>query len=119
MPLPTVTGILIAIGMLMFLLPPVPGVPIYLTLGIVIIPVGRATMGIVGSLVYAIGVSLCLKLFACTIQQKMIGGLLKHKVGVRQFCGVNSNLMRSMKLVLKQPGIGIAKVSILVGGPDW
>jgi len=119
MPLAAVTGILIGIGMIMFLLPPVPGVPIYLTLGIVIIPVGRATMGIIGSLLYALGVSLGLKLLACGIQQKLIGGLLKHKVGVRQFCGVNSNLMRSMKLVLKQPGIGIDKVSILVGGPDW
>jgi len=119
MPLGTVTAILIAIGMTMFLLPPVPGVPIYLTLGIVIIPVGRSTFGIYGSLLYALGVSLCLKLLACTLQQKMIGGLLQHKVGVRQFCGVNSSLMRSMKLVLQQPGLGIAKVSILVGGPDW
>jgi len=114
-----VTGILVGIGMCMFLLPPVPGVPIYLTLGIVIIPVGRPIMGILGSIIYALGISLVLKLLACTLQQKMIGGLLKHKVGVRQFCGVNSNLMRSMKLVLKQPGIGIDKVSILVGGPDW
>jgi hypothetical protein len=119
MPLGTVTGILIAIGMTMFLLPPVPGVPIYLTLGIVIVPVGRATFGVIGSLLYALGVSLCLKLLACTLQQKMIGGLLQHKVGVRQFCGVNSSLMRSMKLVLQRPGLGIDKVSILVGGPDW
>lgn len=119
MPLPLVTGVLVGIGMTMFLLPPVPGVPIYLTLGIVIIPVGRDTFGVFGSTLYALGVSLCLKLLACTLQQKLIGGLLQSKVGVRQFCGVNSSLMRSMKLVLKQPGLGIDKVSILVGGPDW
>jgi len=120
MPLGTVTAILAGIGMIMFLLPPVPGVPIYLTLGIVIIPVGRDALGgIVWCMLYALGVSLCLKLLACTLQQKMIGGLLEHKVGVRQFCGVNSSLMRSMKLLLRQPGISLDKVSILVGGPDW
>lgn len=119
MPLPLVTAVLVGIGMTMFLLPPVPGVPIYLTLGIVIIPVGRETIGLIGSMVYALGVSLCLKLLACTLQQKAIGGLLQTKVGVRQFCGVNNGLMRSMKLVLMQPGLGIDKVSILVGGPDW
>ena len=46
----------------MFLLPPVPGVPIYLTLGIVIIPVGREVFGVTLSILYALGVSLCLKL---------------------------------------------------------
>lgn len=115
----SVTLILVGIGMTMFLLPPVPGVPIYLTLGIVIIPTGRDTFGLLGSVIYALAVSLCLKLLACTLQQKLIGGLLQNKVAVRQFCGVNSSVMRSMKLVLMQPGFSIAKVTILVGGPDW
>jgi hypothetical protein len=114
-----VSGILVAIGLTMFLLPPVPGAPIYLVIGIVITPVGRPIMGIFGSIIYSIGMSLALKLVACALQQKMIGGLLQNYVSVRQFCGVNSNLMRSMKLVLLQPGLGIDKVSILVGGPDW
>jgi hypothetical protein len=65
------------------------------------------------------GVSLALKLLACTLQQKMIGGLLQNSVAIRQFVGINSNIIRAMKLVLQQPGMGIAKVSILVGGPDW
>jgi len=119
MPIGLVTAVLVGIGMIMFLLPPVPGVPIYLTLGIVIIPVGREKFGLVGSILYAHGVSLCLKLLACTLQQKAIGGLLKTKVGIRQFCAINSSLIRSMKLLLKQPGLGIDKASILVGGPDW
>mmetsp|Transcript_27340 Transcript_27340/g.41158 ORF Transcript_27340/g.41158 Transcript_27340/m.41158 type:complete len:932 (+) Transcript_27340:150-2945(+) len=114
-----VTIILVGVGMTMFLLPPVPGVPIYLTLGIVIIPVGREIMGIFWSICYAMGVSLALKLLACTLQQKMIGGLLSNSVGVRQFVGVNSNIIRAMKLVLREPGLGIPKVSILIGGPDW
>lgn len=119
MSLGVVTGIMVGIGMTLFLLPPVPGVPIYLTLGLVIIPTGRDGLGIIGSIIYAMGVSLCLKLLACTLQQKLIGGLLQNKVTVRQFCMVNSDLMRSMKLVLSQPGLSIDKVSILIGGPDW
>ncbi len=119
MNLGVVTAILVGVGMTMFLLPPVPGVPIYLTLGIVIIPVGREIMGIFWSICFAMGVSLALKLLACTLQQKLIGGLLQNSVAVRQFVGVNSNVIRAMKLVLREPGLGIPKVAILIGGPDW
>jgi len=119
MSIAAVTGILAAVGLIMFLLPPVPGVPIYLTLGIVIVPVGREVLGITGSIVYAMVISLCLKLMACTIQQKLIGGQLQNLVSVRQFVGVNSKVIKAMKLVLERKGLGIAKVAILIGGPDW
>lgn len=107
-----VTIILVSVGMTMFLLPPISGVPIYLTLGIVIIPVARPYFGIFWSITYATAVSVLLKLLACTLQQKLIGGMLSGNVGVRKFCAVNSNVMRSAKLVLKQPGLGLAKVCI-------
>lgn len=119
MSLTAVTGILTGVGMIMFLLPPVPGVPIYLTLGIVVIAVGKDMFGYAGAMVYAIIVSLLLKLLACTLQQKMIGEFLKGYVIVRQTVGINSKLIRSMKVVLAEKGLSIAKVSILVGGPDW
>lgn len=119
-----VTGILLIVGIVMFLLPPVPGAPIYLTLGIVIIPVGGRQfgtdyIGILISMAYAMVVSLALKLLATALQQKMIGGLLKGSIGVRKLVGINSNLIRAMKLLLIQPGLDVAKVSILCGGPDW
>merc|ERR1719148_93918 len=114
-----VTGILIGVGVVMFLLPPVPGAPIYLTLGIVVIPVGSETLGLVWSIVYAMGVSLILKLLATALQQKMIGGLLKNQVGVRQLVGVNTPLIRGMKVLLQEEGLSISKVAILCGGPDW
>ena len=85
-----VTGIMVGVGLLMFLLPPVPGVPIYLTLGIVIIATGRELFGIVGCITYATGVSLALKLLACALQQKMIGENLSNSVAVRQLVGINS-----------------------------
>jgi len=119
MSLGVVTCIMVGAGVLMFLLPPVPGAPIYLTMGIIVIPVGSANLGLVWSIVYAIGISLLLKLLATALQQKMIGGLLQNQVGIRQLVGVNTDLIKAMKLLLEDPGIGLPKVSILCGGPDW
>lgn len=119
MSIPVVTGILLGIGVVMFLLPPVPGAPIYLTFGIVIVPVGREVLGLTYSIVYAMGVSLLLKLFATFLQQKMIGGLLQNSTGVRKMVGINTGLMRAFKLVLAEPGFSSAKICILCGGPDW
>jgi len=119
MSIPSVTGILIGVGVILFLLPPVPGAPIYVTLGIVIIPVGRTAWGIPYSIMYAVAVSLLLKLFATFLQQKMIGGLLKGNTSIRQLVGINTKLMRAGKLILMEPGFSLAKVSILCGGPDW
>ena len=40
-----VTGIMCIVGAMMFLLPPVPGVPVYLTLGIVLPAQGHTSLG--------------------------------------------------------------------------
>ena len=115
-----VTVIIIAVGLSLFLLPPVPGVPIYLTGGILIPNVGQRVLGgIAPAVIYTCFVSIALKLLACTLQQKAIGVPLSGKVYIRQLVGMNSGLIRTMRLVLGQRGLNIAKVAILVGGPDW
>eukprot|EP00584_Thalassiosira_punctigera_P000831 CAMPEP_0172533624 /NCGR_PEP_ID=MMETSP1067-20121228/6258_1 /TAXON_ID=265564 ORGANISM="Thalassiosira punctigera, Strain Tpunct2005C2" /NCGR_SAMPLE_ID=MMETSP1067 /ASSEMBLY_ACC=CAM_ASM_000444 /LENGTH=844 /DNA_ID=CAMNT_0013318287 /DNA_START=162 /DNA_END=2696 /DNA_ORIENTATION=- len=114
-----VTAIMCGVGVMMFLLPPVPGVPVYLTLGIVIAAQGHETLGWGGSILYSTGVGLLLKLFSSALQQKGIGENLSHYVKVRQFVSVNSTLMKSMRLVLGKGGLSIPKVAILIGGPDW
>ena len=119
MNLGVVTIILVGVGMIMFLLPPVPGVPIYLTLGVVIIATGRDMLGIVGAMAYASAASLGLKLLACTVQQKLIGESLSKSISVRKMTQINSTVIKAMRLILAQPGMGIDKVCILVGGPDW
>ena len=119
MSLAAVTGIMVGVGLILFMLPPVPGVPIYLALGIVVIATGRDLLGIIGSIFYAAAVSLFLKLFACTLQQKMIGGALSNYVSIRKVVGINSNLIKAMRLILRQKGFSPDKVTILVGGPDW
>ena len=114
-----VTGIVIGVGMVLFMLPPIPGLPIYLTGGIVLVSVGRSTLGLWGAICYACIVSLLLKLFACAVQQKLIGGYLGGFVGVRQMVSINSDGIRAMRVMLKDKGITKRKVAVLVGGPDW
>ena len=129
-----VTLIIIFVGLVLFLLPPVPGVPIYLTGGMVLVaagtnnaPDGLSNGGMAGggvagvflSIVYTCCVSLLLKLFACSCQQKLIGERMKNNASIKQMVGVNSKLIRTMKVVLQKPGMTIAKCAILVGGPDW
>lgn len=114
-----VTGIMVGVGMIMFLFPPVPGVPIYLTAGIVLVAAGRDVLGIAGSMVYGCFVSLIMKLLACTLQQKAIGENLANYASVRRMVGINSGLIKSMRLILSDPGFSYAKVGILCGGPDW
>lgn len=121
-----VSLVIVGVGMFLFLLPPVPGVPIYLTGGIILIKAGtdhqESATGFLGAwpaVGVTCGLCLCIKLFACTLQQKFIGGFFAGNVGVRQACGVNSSGARTMKRILKRPGLDMAKVSILVGGPDW
>jgi len=73
--------------------------------------------GWAGSIAYSCGIGLVLKLFSSAIQQKLIGQKLSYYVRVRQFVGVNSVLMKAMRLVLKKKGISVPKVAILIGGP--
>ncbi|GMI36871.1 hypothetical protein TeGR_g4212 [Tetraparma gracilis] len=114
-----VSGMMIAIGITLFLLPPVPGVPIYFVSGLMLVGVCEKDMGLGGGTIYCICLGLVLKLCACTLQQKMIGENFKSNVGIRQMCNVNSDLMRTMKVILSRPGLSMAKCSILIGGPDW
>jgi hypothetical protein len=119
MTLGSVTVIMIVIGLLLFLFPPIPGVPVYFTAGIILVAAGEQELGLPMAITYACVVSLLLKLLACACQQKLIGSPMKNKVGIRQAVGVNSNLMRTTKLVLSKPGLSAVKIAILVGGPDW
>ena len=130
-----VTLIILLVGLFLFLLPPVPGVPIYLTGGMVLVAAGTNNApdalsdkdafagggvgGVCVAIVYTCVVSLMLKLFACTCQQKCIGETMKDNAKIKQMVGINSKLIRTMKVVLQQPGLNVAKCAILIGGPDW
>lgn len=71
------------------------------------------------AVLFSTAVGTGLKLFSSALQQKLIGENLSHFVKVRQFVGINSQLMRAMRLVIGKSGLSIPKVAILIGGPDW
>ena len=76
-------------------------------------------LGWVYSVLYSTAVGTGLKLFSSALQQKLIGENLSRFVKIRQFVGINSPLMKAMRLVVGQSGIRVAKVAVLIGGPDW
>jgi len=115
-----VIAIIFAIGYTMFLLPPVPGVPVYVFCGVVVAEQGRQleSVGFVGGCAIATALAFCLKLSACTGQYG-IGYLLGKSVKVQQLIGVDKVFTRAIEMILRRPGLQPGKVAVLVGGPDW
>jgi len=110
-----------AVGLIMFLLPPVPGVPVYIFAGIVIADVSSRKLGDNGFYI-GIFIACCIgffcKLLACTLQY-YIGYFLGKNVKIQQLIKVDSVPTRAVEQILKKPGLNLAKVAILIGGPDW
>jgi len=114
-----VTFIMLMVGLIMFLMPPIPGIPIYMASGIVLVGRGYEPMGAVGAVFYTLGVVLIMKLLACTLQQKGIGENMSQSTKVRQLVAINSGPIRAANLILSDKKVTLAKVAFLIGGPDW
>lgn len=114
------TFIFIAVGIVMFLLPPVPGVPVYVAGGIILVSSATDLLTFWGGVAYTMGICYMLKMIAIVIQQKVFGEYMASRsVWVRSFIGVNSVEMRAIRRILQAPGMTWPKVSVLCGGPDW
>jgi len=142
-----VVAIFVCIGLVMFLIPVVPGPAVYLTAGVLVVPLAKQKFsGGAGGFnacdaldesgsgvsetdnalwafwlacAFTSCISFALKLIAHVLQQKLIGECLSGYVSVRAIVGPNSRSMRAVRYLLSQPGLTIAKASILCGGPDW
>uniref|UniRef100_A0A7S2H4K2 Uncharacterized protein n=1 Tax=Octactis speculum TaxID=3111310 RepID=A0A7S2H4K2_9STRA len=120
-----VTAIVFLVGITLFLLPPVAGVPIYFTAGIILTAAGTSYeespsgSNVWAAIAYTFVFCIAIKLVACAIQQNGFGMCLRNSVAVKQFIGINTHGMRTARLILKRPGMNIAKVAILIGAPDW
>jgi len=110
-------GLTFLIGMGCFLLPPVPGAPVYFFAGA--IATGACPMGFWWGVIISIFLGWFMKLAACAMQQSGIGGLLGGSTVIKQACGVHKPFIRTIECVLRHPGLDIGKVAILCGGPDW
>jgi hypothetical protein len=119
--------IFLMVGLIMFLLPPVPGVPVYLTAGIIIVANAEPTMGFWPATLFASIIGILSKIpLAFTIQWGVLGKQLGTSVAVRSLVGVNSVSIRAIQKILthkptaKEPQTYFwAKLCILCGGPDW
>ena len=109
----------ILLGVSMFLLPPVPGPPVYLTGGVLLVGSMEEQLGFWGAAFLCVFVCWFTKLLSCAMQQKLFGENLSNYVSVRYAVGINSLQMRAIRYCLMQPGLSPAKVAILCGGPDW
>eukprot|EP01051_Picozoa_sp_SAG22_P003205 SAG22_NODE_153_length_17315_cov_69.981935_9_plen_683_part_00 len=108
------TVVYIMTGLSMFLLPPVPGMPVYLTGGLVIAPRAEVEFdSFIAGAAYASALAFGVKLVAIAMQQKVIGGMLGKTVTVRRAVQINSPTMKAIKLILDTPGMSFGKV----GGP--
>jgi len=112
-------AIYMAVGLTMFLCPVVPGVPVYITGGIVVTAAAEPSMGFAGGMVLASLVGWMTKMMSVWVQHAGIGARCGQSVAIRQFVAINSVNTRAMRLTLEPPGLNLRKVCILVGGPDW
>ena len=70
-----------------------PGVPVYLSSGIILLAAGRETYGVAGSITYAFVFCMVLKLLAALGQMYCFGVPMGEYVSVRRAVGVNSDLV--------------------------
>jgi len=116
----SILAVLFAVGLLLFLLPPVPGVPVYLAAGIIVTQRSLASgSSFSRGCLIAIGLSFVTKLTATALQQKMIGAPFANSVAIKRMIGVHTPAMKAVRHILGKPGLEMGKVAVLVGGPDW
>ena len=119
-----VSLIFFVVGFVMFMVPVVPGLAVYLCGGILLVqrcrdPFGGGEGGFYLAILWASFLSWILKMIAHVGQQKLFGEQLGTYVSIRAKCQINSNAMKAVKYLVSRPGLSVAKVCILCGGPDW
>lgn len=108
------------IGTFLFLLPPTPGPPVYMVVGIVITASGmNGGLSFASSVTLAIIVGYAIKMVFTLVAQTCIGMPMSSSVSIRRLVGVNTVEIRAIEIILSEPTITLPKMLILVGGPDW
>ncbi len=111
-------------GQVMFLIPVVPGLAVYMCAGVLLVPAceqpfGGGSRGFWLAVAYASVLSFLMKLVAHVLQQKVVGETMGSSAKVRAEVGINSLTMKGIRHVLEQPGLSVGKCAIFLGGPDW
>lgn len=108
------------IGIVMFLIPIVPGTAVYLFAGVVLgkLSTDPGGPGFATGVGLAIAWSSLAKHIAC-VGQYMMGYLASKSLKVQQMVGVDQVPTRAAEQILKTKGFSVGKVCILVAGPDF
>lgn len=112
-------AVLSGTGALLFM-PLVPGIPVYVFIGFTVVQRGRSldSVGFAGSATISIIVCYLMKL-ASSIVLYLVGFALGRSTSIQQLVGVNTVFTRGVEKTLKERRLGLGKVCILVGSPDW
>jgi phosphatidylinositol-3,4,5-trisphosphate 3-phosphatase/dual-specificity protein phosphatase PTEN len=111
--------IFMATGLTMFLCPVIPGIPVYITAGLVVTRRAMDDYDFWTGVAIATCTAWSIKMLSVIVQHKVFGERLSTYVYVRSVVAVNSVQTRAMSKILAVPGFTWAKMVILVGGPDW
>lgn len=108
-------------GLVMLLIPLVPGILVYILAGIIIIrrAMQEPDVGFWQGAGLAIAGSLALKLSAVVILQNVVGRVLGNCFAVRKILGAHRMEMRAIEHILLQRRLPLMKVLILCGCPEW
>jgi len=119
-PVYSVSVALFAIGFGLFMLPASPGAPIYVVMGVI-----TTSSAMNNGWTFWHGVALStlnafmMKMAFTYSARTFIGKPLSTNLTVRRFCELHTPYMRAVESILKKEGLNLAKVTLLVGGPDW
>eukprot|EP00747_Dinoflagellata_sp_TGD_P080847 gnl/TRDRNA2_/TRDRNA2_161060_c0_seq8.p1 gnl/TRDRNA2_/TRDRNA2_161060_c0~~gnl/TRDRNA2_/TRDRNA2_161060_c0_seq8.p1 ORF type:complete len:784 (+),score=88.89 gnl/TRDRNA2_/TRDRNA2_161060_c0_seq8:64-2415(+) len=116
----SVSIIMFLLALILFLIPPTPAQPIYMIMGIVIVASAmRQGWTFWAGVAWATFVAFMMRIAFSVIAQKCIGEAFAKHERIRQAVGIHTVYMRAIEIIFKEPNVTVAKVAMLVGGPDW
>jgi len=124
-PLWTVSFLMFLIAWFIFMLPPAPGPPVYMLMGIVITSSAmNSGWSFWGAVAWATFLAFAMKLVFTASAMWLVGRPLSQNMTVRRWIGINQPYMRAVEILLGggehgNKHVSLAKVSLLIGGPDW
>mmetsp|Transcript_39319 Transcript_39319/g.126201 ORF Transcript_39319/g.126201 Transcript_39319/m.126201 type:complete len:744 (+) Transcript_39319:110-2341(+) len=107
------------VALALFMFPSTPGGPIYVLMGVVIVHSAESQgWSSEAAVAWATLVSFVMKLTFTAAAQKWIGEPMGKSDWVQQCIRIHTPYMRAVEQILQEE-TSVAKVALLVGGPDW
>jgi len=119
-PLFTVSAVMYIVSLLVFLSPASPAMAVYMLMGIVIVSSAmRQEWDFTSAVAWASFVAWAMKLSFCVVAQKCIGEPCGSSVQIQHAVQIHTPYMRAVEEIMSASGEYVAKMALLLGGPDW